>query len=169
MKNALLISSLAGGAVGLGSVALAAKISKKPIGCKGSMAHIMSNDKLDKQAKKDTFKQIGKETLKDTGKIAGATAVLSGAAALATKSTKVSTFLKDAKATIGEGLSKISINNKNLKSMITDSSLYKKANALPKPAKAAIATAAAALALITPFWMLKSASDAGYIEAQNEK
>ena len=169
MRTALLIGALAGGISGLTTTTLIAKKAKKPIGCKGSFAHIMSNDKLDEQAKKDTFVQIGKQNLKDAGKVAGTTAVLSGAAALATKSSKVSTFLKDAKSFIGEGLSEININDKNLKSMIKDSKIFKKANALPKPLKAAIATATAALAILVPAWALKSAGDAGYIEAQNEK
>ena len=52
---------------------------------------------------------------------------------------------------------------------IKDSKIFKKANALPKPLKAAIATATAALAILVPAWALKSAGDAGYIEAQNEK
>ena len=169
MRTALLIGSLTGGVLGAGATALVAKKAKKPIGCKGSTMHILSNDKLDEQAKKDTFKQIGKQVLKDTGKIAGTTAGLAGIAALATKSTKASAFLKDAKACIGKGLSKVSINNKDLKSMIKDSKIFKKANALPKPLKAAAATAAAALAIIIPAWMAKSAGDAAYIEAQNEK
>ncbi len=169
MRTALLIGSLTGGVLGAGTAALVAKKAKKPIGSKGSAMHILTNDKLDEQAKKDTFKQIGKQNLKDAGKIAGATAVLSGAAALATKSTKVSTFLKDTKALFGEGLSEISINNENLKSMIKDTKIFKKVNALPKPLKAAIATATAALTILIPVWALKSARDAGYIEAQNEK
>ena len=139
MNKGLLIGALAGGISGLATTTLIAKKAKKPIGCKGSFAHIMSNDKLDEQAKKDTFKQIGKQNL------------------------------KDAKALVGKGLSKVNINNKNLKSMIKDSKIFKKVNALPKPLKAAIATATAALTILVPAWALKSAGDSGYIEAQNEK
>ena len=61
MNKGLLIGALAGGISGLATTTLIAKKAKKPIGCKGSFAHIMSNDKLDEQAKKDTFKQIGKQ------------------------------------------------------------------------------------------------------------
>lgn len=169
MKTALLIGSLTGGVLGVGTTALIAKKAKKPIGVNGSTMHILTNDKLDEQAKKDTFKQIGKQALKDTGKAAGITAGLAGAAALATKSTKVSTFLKDAKAFAGEALSRVVVKNKDLKSMIKDTKIFKKVNALPKPLKAAIATATAALAVITPILVLKSEKDCAYIEAQNEK
>ncbi len=162
-------AALIGAAVGTAGLVTAAKLSKKPIGCKGSIAHIMSNDKLDGKAKARTFAQIAGQTAKDTVTIAGVTAGAAGAAAVASKSAKFTNFLKNAKSKAGEALSNVSIKGKDLKSTIKETGLYKKISALPKPAKAAVAVGSAVLGALGSIWMLKSAGDAGYIEGQNER
>lgn len=171
MSNGLICaaSAIAGTGLGIGSLALASKLSKKPIGCKGSIAHILSNDKLDKQAKVDTFKDIAKENLKDTGKVLGISAGYAGMAALASKSTKFPKILKMFRKFVGDKLSNISYKGNDLKSIIANTTAYKKFNALPRPAKAAIAYGGAALAALSTIFAIKQTSDAGYIEAQHEQ
>ena len=155
--------------LGMGPFATAVKFSKKPYACKGTGSHIIHNDKLDEQAKKDAFIQINKKAFKGASKIAVFTAGVAGAAAIAAKTTKGSKFLIVAKGVIGNALANISIKNKSLKSMITDTKLFKQINKLPKPAKAAIGAAAVVFALVAPLWRARMSAEAAYIEAQNEK
>lgn len=170
MKNGLLaIPAIAGGVMGLGATPLIASKAKNPIGSKGSITHILSNDKLDKEAKKDTFKQIKKEAFKDTGKLFGMTAGVAGIAAIATKSGKVTNKLKSFKKNAGTLLNYFSYRGKSMKDIIANTKEYKKFNTLPKPLKAGIGAAVATLAVLTPIFLSKSRTDAAYIEAKNEQ
>ena len=76
--------------------------------------------------------------------------------------------MKNVRTQVGNALSRVSIDDKNLKELIKNSNLYKNFNALPKPAKAAIATGSAILALILPTAAISSASKLGYIEGKHE-
>lgn len=164
---------LAGGVLGsvgtMGGLKLASKLTGKPMGLPGSAAHILTNDKLDKQAKAQVLKECTKESFKDIAKLTGAAGAAAGATAIATGcSNKAAGYAKQALASAEKLLSKVSINKKNLKTTIKNSSLYKNINKLPLTAKAAIAAGAAVLALAAPFASLASQSKAGYIEGKYE-
>ena len=164
------LTTAASAAIAAGAIGAASKLTDNPIGCKGSLAHIATNEKLDAKDKVKTVAQITGQQLKDTVTIAGVTSVAGGAAAVAAKSSnKFVDYLKNVKHQAGEALSNITIKGKDLKSTIKDSNLYKKIDSLPKPAKAAIMVGSAVLATMSSFGKLKSAGDAGYIEAKNEK
>ena len=160
-------------AVGVGTVAgvglashISSKATGKPLGIPGSMAHTMGNDKLDKKA---YAKEYNKEVLKDTAKLGAFTALAAGSAAVATGvSAKAANFATGAKAAMGRAAEAVSVNGKSLKSMITNTNLYKKFNGLQGPAKAAIVVGAAALALGLMIYDRVSIAKSAYIEGKNE-
>lgn len=164
------LAAAVGTATAAGTIAVASKLSGKPIGCKGSIAHIATNDKMDAQDKAKTYTQIAGQQLKDTVTIAGVTSVAGGTAAIAAQSSnKFVENLKSIKNNIADSLSQVSIGGKNLKETISNSDLYKKIKSLPTPAKAAIMVGAATFGVLAPLFSLKAAGDAGYIEGKNEK
>ncbi len=158
------------------------------VGMKGSIAHVLTNDKI--EDKGACFKELFKETAKDTLTIGGITAGAAGAAAIVTGcSNKASNAFKNIITGVGNALDKIKIDsvskyrgNKfesikevienstsaSLKEIVKDSSIYKKIHSLPTPAKAAIAAGAAALALVGSIMSISLASKAGYIEGKHE-
>ncbi len=138
------------------------------IGMKGSPAHILTNNNMSKAEKKECYKELNKEGLKDTVKLTTLTAGAAGVGAIASKSNKVVNGLKAIRHSVGEALSKVDINGTNLKEAVKNSSLYTKFNSLPTPAKAAIAVGTAALAIIAPLATIGQASKAGYIEGKHE-
>lgn len=156
-------------ALGLGGAKLASKITGKPVGVPASPEHILTNDKLDKKAKVNVVKEQLQESAKDTLKVGGIVLGSATAASLvAGNSKKVSGFLQTQKGKVGNLLSKVTVNSKNLKEIIQGNNLYKKLNALPAPSKAAIAAAAATLSIVTPIATIVSARKAGYIEGKQE-
>ena len=137
------------------------------VGMKGSIAHVLTNDKI--EDKGACFKEMAKEGIKDTLVLSGVTAGTAGAAALATGcSNKAAGAFNQLKTKAGEILSKISVNGENLKDIVKNSSIYKKINTLPTPAKAAIAAGAAAIALVGSIMTISAQSKAGYIEGKHE-
>lgn len=173
MINPIVSASVLGGATGVGIATglskLHTKMTGKPSGAPGSLAHIMTNDKLDKKGKASVVAEQFVESGKDTLKLGVAAAGVGGAAALAyAKSPKAATFLSNAKSTIAKGLSKISIDGQNLKEMIKGTKIFDKFNKLPAPAKVAIAVGAGVIALVAPLATLISSQKAGYIEGKHE-
>lgn len=167
---ALGAASCALGGIGtMGGLKLASKITGKPMGLPGSTAHVLTNDKLDKEAKKEVLKECTKEGFKDIAKMTGVAGAAAGAAAIATGcSNKASAVAKKAFAGAEKLLSKVSVNGKSLKTMVKNSNLYKNFNKLPMPAKAAIAAGAAVLAFAAPILGLSAQSKSGYIEGKYE-
>lgn len=164
-----LAGGVAGTAIGVGSAKIYKKATGKSAGAPGSIAHIMTNDKLDKHSRATVLKEQAKEGLKDTLKVTGLSAGAAGVAALATaKSPKVSGLLSSAKSSVAGALESISVNGQNLKDMVKNTKVFEKFSALPKPAKAAIAVGATALAGLGTIYTLVSSSKAGYIEGKNE-
>lgn len=173
VKSLPVIGSVAGAAVGTALTVGGSKIymngTGKPAGAPGSIAHILTNDKLDKQGKADVLKEQTKESLKDALKVTGLAAGCAGAAALATaKSPKLSGLLSSAKSAVGGALEKVSVNGDNLKDMVKGTKVFEKFSALPKPAKAAIAVGAGALAGLGTIYKAVTQSKAGYIEGKHE-
>ncbi len=173
MINPMVSASVLGGATGIGVATgiskLHTKMTGKPSGAPGSLAHIMTNDKLDKKGKASVVAEQLVESSKDTLKLGVAAAGVGGAAALAyAKSPKAANFFSNAKSTIAKGLSKISIDGKNLKEMIKGTKIFDKFNKLPAPAKVAIAAGAALVALVAPLATLVGSQKAGYIEGKHE-
>ena len=151
----------------LGTIKLANKITGKPVGCKGSIAHVLTNDKIENKAA--CFNELNKECAKDTLKLTTATGVAAGAGAIATiASPKAKSFLQSAKTAIGNFLSNVSISGKSLKDIVKNTKVFTKFNSLPAPAKAAVAIGGAVLAAGCALLGISSASKAGYIEAQHE-
>lgn len=156
------------------------------IGMTGSVAHVMTNDKI--QDKGACLKELIKEPIKDMVTIATTGAVAGGAAAgsvvalnklsssknevLAGKSTALlnsaKNLYKNVKTSIGNTLGNVSIDGQNLKDAVKNSKIYTKFNGLPAPAKAAIALGTAALAVVAPLVTINNASKAGYIEGKHE-
>lgn len=170
-QSKLLAMSLAAngiaGATALGATKLAGKISGKPVGCTSSVAHIITNDKI--EDKFECFKEINKEGAKDALKLTAATGVAAGAGALATvASPKAKSVLQSAKTAIGNALSNVSISGKSVKDIVKNTKVFGKFNSLPAPAKAAIAVGGAVLATGLTLLGYVSAAKAGYIEAQHE-
>lgn len=138
------------------------------IGMKGSPAHILTNNNMTKAEKKECYKELNKESLKDTLKLTTLTAGVAGVGAVASKSDKFVGALKGIRHSVGEALSKVNINGTNLKEAVKNSNAYTKFNSLPKPVKAAAAVAAAALAIIAPLATIGGAAKSGYIEGKHE-
>jgi hypothetical protein len=163
-------SALCCGTAGLGSlgaIKLQNKITGKPVGCQGSVAHIITNDKI--EDKFECFKEINKEGAKDALKLTTVSGLAAGAGALATvASPKAKSALKSAKTAIGNALSNVSISGKSVKDIIKNTNVFTKFNSLPAPAKAAIAIGGAVLAAGFALFEIMSAAKAGYIEAKHE-
>jgi hypothetical protein len=138
-----------------------------PIGMVSSPAHILTNPKV--KEKGHCLKDCYAQAFKDTGKMVGLTAGAAGAAALATAVTpKGAGFVKNAQKGIEGLIRKVKINDKSLMAKLQKTSLYQKFNALPAPAKAAIGTGLAALAVILPLGTMASAANTGRIEGKYE-
>lgn len=173
MINPMVSASVLGGAAGVGTAIGLSKLHTKLTGkttcLPGSIGHILTNDKLDKQAKADVIKEQTAEFNKGTLKL-GMTAVGVGAAAAlaSAKSPKVATFFSNAKSTIAKGLSNISVNGNNLKDMIKGTNAFAKFNKLSSPAKVAIAVSAGVIALVAPLATLVGSQKVGYIEGKHE-
>ncbi len=166
----IIIGGLAGTGIGLGGSKLYQKISGKPAGVPGSIAHIVTNDKLDNKAKAEVFKEQFVEGTKDTLKLGGAVAGTATAASLITgNSKKAADVFNKIKSKTGEVLAKCSINGKNLKDLIKGTKVFQHLNSLPTPAKAGIAAGAALLTLATPIVSVLNAQKAGYIEGKHEE
>lgn len=164
-----LLGGAAGIGLGVGGAKLYTKATGKTAGVPGSLAHIMTNDKLDKQAKGNVLKEQLIEQGKDTLKLGATAAGVGGAAALAyAKSPKAASVLTNAKSKIAEGLSKISVGGKNLKEIVKGTKIFDKFSKLPTPAKVAIAVGAGLVALASPIFLLIQSQKAGYIEGKNE-
>lgn len=145
------------------------KITGKPAGAPASLAHILTNENLTTKGKAKVLIEQGKEFGKDVLTIGGITAGAGVASAVAAStSTKYANFLQSAKSGVSEFLGKCNFDGKNIKDMIKSTEIYNKYNALPKPAKVAIATATAALAIIAPIAQSVYGQKAGYIEGKNE-
>ncbi len=171
--NPIITAQLLGGAtgvgLGVGTSKLYTKMTGKPAGAPASLAHILTNDKLDKQAKKDVVKEQLVESGKDTLKLGATAAGIGGAAALAcAKSSKAAAFFASTKTKIGNVLSKVSISGKNLKDLVKSTKVFDKFNSLPAPAKVAIAVGAGVVALVAPLATLVSSQKSGYIEGKHE-
>ena len=163
------LAALTGAGLGLGGAKLYNKVTGKTAGAPASMAHVLTNDKLDKQAKKQVIGEQLKEGLKDTAKLAGITAGVAGTAALVTGcSNKAGAFANRVISGIGNWCSNVKTYDVTLGETIKDTKLYQKVRTLSTPAKAAIGVAAAFLALATPIAALVSAQKAGYIEGKHE-
>ncbi len=176
------------GGVPAGVMIGAARHANKTIGAPASVAHVLTNDKLDSKAK--VIAETEKEGIKDTLTLGGIAVGAGAAASLATGcSKKLTAALHNLKHMVGDKLSQVSISKipanvkfdtiifdnaeqvkytQNLKDIIKNSKIYTKLNALPTPAKAGLAVAAATLALAAPIVALVSAQKAGYIEGQHE-
>jgi len=138
------------------------------IGLIGSPAHITTNKNMTGKEKLACHGEILKEGLKDTLKLTAGVAGAAGIGAAASKSGKFVNALKGVRHSIGDKLSKVTINGENLKDTVLKSDIYGKFNSLPVLAKAAIAVGAAALAIAAPLVTIAETSKAGYIEAKHE-
>ncbi len=164
-----LLGGVTGVGVGVGASKLYTKMTGKTAGAPASLAHILTNDKLDKQGKADVIKEQLIESGKDTLKLGATAAGIGGAAALAcAKSSKAAGFFATAKTKIGNMLSKVSVGGKDLKEMVKGTKIFDKFNKLPAPAKVAIAVGAGVVALVAPLATLVSSQKAGYIEGKHE-
>ena len=169
LMTADLLAGATGVGLGVGGAKLYTKMTGKTAGAPASLAHILTNDKLDKQAKVDVIKEQFIESGKDTLKIGAAAAGVGGAAALAyAKSPKAAQVMTNAKSKIAEGLSQVSFGGKNLTDLIKGTKIFDKISKLPTPAKVAIAVAAGVIALVAPLATLVSSQKAGYIEGKHE-
>lgn len=167
MINPSLLGSATGVGLALGGSKLYTKATGKPAGAPASLAHIMTNDKLDSKAA--VLKEQFIEGTKDTLKLGGAAVGTAAAASLVTgNSAKVAGFVQKAQTKAGKLLSKVSINNANLKDIVKDTKVFQKFNSLPTPAKAGIAAGIALLAVVTPIFTLVQSQKAGYIEGKHE-
>ena len=167
IQKALVETAIVGGV--LGSSACIAKVSGKPVGAPASMAHILTNDKLDLKAKGKVLTEQFVESTKDTLKLGVAAAGVGGATALAyAKSPNAASYLNELKTEIANMLSKVSFGNNNLKDIIKSTKIFEKVSKLPAPAKAAAGAAAVVLSVVPPLFLLVQSQKAGYIEGKNE-
>lgn len=165
-----IVGGVAGTGLALGGSAIYKKVSGKPAGVPGSVAHIVTNEKLDNKAKAEVLKEQFVESTKDTLKLGGAVAGTATAASLITgNSEKAANVFNKIKSKIGDTLAKCSINGKNLKDIVKNTKVFQKFNSLPTPAKAGITAGAALLALAAPVVSMVSAQKAGYIEGKHEE
>ncbi len=145
----------------------AARNANKTIGVPASLAHVLTNDKLDNNGK--VLAEQTKECFKDTLKLGGIAAGTGAAAALLSgSSAKAAKLFNSAKGKISGFLSKINYKGKSVKDIIKNTKIFQKYNSLPAPAKVGVAVAAAVIAIATPIASLVSAQKAGYIEGQHE-
>ncbi|MBE7705143.1 MAG: hypothetical protein E7Z90_04940 [Cyanobacteria bacterium SIG29] len=167
MINPAIVGAAAGTGIALGGSKVYQKVTGKPAGAPASIAHVLTNDKLDSKAA--TIGEMTKEGVKDLLVLGGGAATVGGAAAIATGcSNKVGQAFAKGISKVGDALSKIAVNGKNLKDLVKSSSIYTKFSALPAPAKAAILAGAGVLALVGPLVTMVSAQKAGYIEGKHE-
>ena len=168
-QSKLLAMSLAAngiaGATVLGATKLAGKISGKPQGMPGSIAHVLTNDKIENKGA--CYVAQLKEGAKDTLKLTAATGAAAGVASLAAGfSPKVQAGVKNIISKAGEGLAKVSVNGQSLKDTLKNSPAYGWFKALPSPAKAAVLAGAAVLSLGA--FVALTSNKPGYIEGQHE-
>ena len=117
IQKALVDTAIVGGV--LGSSACISKVSGKPVGAPASLAHILTNDKLDLKAKATVLGEQFVESTKDTLKLGATVAGVGGGTALAyAKSPKAASYLNEVKSEIANILSKASFNGKNVKDLI---------------------------------------------------
>ena len=153
----------------MGGVKCYHAVTGKTVGAPGSLAHITSNDNLSTKAKLSVLAEQGKEGLKDTFSLAGATATVAAAGSLAVaNSNKCADAFKTLISKAGDALSKVEINGNNLKEAVKNTDLYNKVKSLPLGAKAAIAAGTVALAVLAPLYTAVAQSKAGYIEGKYE-
>ena len=112
-----------GGAAGIGTGLIGSKIyskiTGKPAGAPASLAHILTNDKLDKHAKAEVIKEQMADSINYTGKALGVATVAAGATAIATGcSNKIAGYAQKASAKAGELLSNVAVKGKDLKSLL---------------------------------------------------
>ena len=162
-----------GGAAGIGTGLIGSKIyskiTGKPAGAPASLAHILTNDKLDKHAKAEVIKEQMADSINYTGKALGVATVAAGATAIATGcSNKIAGYAQKASAKAGELLSNVAVKGKDLKSIIKETGVYQKFSALPTPAKAALAVGAAVLTAGLTVAQTLFSQKAGYIEGKHE-
>ncbi len=150
------------------------------IGLKGSVSHILTNDKVEN--KHACLKELYKERCKDVLRLSGGAAGVAGAAAATTillpeclpdAASKAANIVNKTKSAIGKQLSQFTFrdqngNLSNLKEAVKSTKIYTKLSALPAPAKAAIAAGAAALPVIASFLHKASVRREGYIEGKHE-
>ena len=167
IKTAVIDTAIVGGIVG-GAVCKS-KITGKPVGIPGDYLHLITNNNLTSKDKFEVRKEQIKDAYQNTLKIGATSAFIGGSTALAyAKSPKVATVLKEVKTGVGELLSTISVNNKNLKDVIKNTKLYSKINALPTPAKVALTAGSIVLSIITPFAIIGQSQRNAYIEGRKE-
>ena len=155
------------GGVPAGVMIGAARHANKTIGAPASIAHILTNDKLDSKGK--VIAETAKEGIKDTLTLGGIAVGTGAAASLAAgNSTKVATAFKGLKDKLSGILGSINYGGKSVKDVIKNTKVFQKFNSLPAPAKVGLAVGAAALALAAPIVSMVSAQKAGYIEGQHE-
>lgn len=161
------LSGCAGIAAPFAVIKLQNKVTGKPVGCKGSVAHVITNDKI--QNKIACLGEQQKEGIKDSFKIVAATGAAAGVGALATvASPTVKGAVPKVISKVGKALSNVSVSGKTLKELVSSTKAFTKFNGLPTPAKAAILAGGAVLAAATTLGTIASTSKAGYIEAKHE-
>ena len=151
----------------VGAIKLQQKITGKPAGCIGSIAHVISNDKIEN--KLACFGEMNKEGVKDSFKLVAATGAAAGAGAIATAaSPTVKGAVKNLISKTGKALSNVSVSGKTVKDLIKSTKVFSKFNALPTPAKAAILAGGAVFATGLALLNNIASAKAGYIEAKHE-
>ena len=161
------LSGCAGIAAPIAAIKLQNKVTGKPTGCIGSIAHVATNDKIEN--KLDCFKEMNKEALKDNFKLVAATGAAAGAGAIATvASPTVKGAVKNLISKTGKALSNVSVSGKTVKDLIKSTKVFSKFNALPTPAKAAVLAGGAVFATGLALLNNIASAKAGYIEAKHE-
>lgn len=140
-----------------------------PIGIYGTTPHVLTNRNIDTRNKVHCFAEQTKESVKDAKTIvktataaAGATAIITGC------SINAQNFLHGLKHGTGKLLSSFHVDETNLKEIIKNTNTYEKLNALPTPAKAAIAVGVATLSIVSPLIGLSNFAKNAAIEAKHE-
>ena len=151
--------------LGLGSAKAYQKISGKAAGCPGSIAHVLTNDKIENKAA--CYAEQLKEFGKDTVKLTAATGAAAGVASLAAGfSPKVQAGVKNIVVKTGEALSQVSVKGQSLKEVVNNTKACGWFKSLPTPAKAAVLAGAAVLSLGA--FVALTSNKPGYIEGQHE-
>lgn len=147
------------------------------VGMHGSIAHILTNGNMTKDAKKAALKEYVNVGLKDTFKLAAGAGAVAGTAAATVKfapkfnpnfADKLTKMITGVKTSIADKLASVSIKGNNLLQMVKESGLYKKFASLPVVGKAAVAAGAVALAIGSLIFSVESAAKSGYIEGKHE-
>ena len=109
MINPAIIGAATGTGIALGGSKVYQKVTGKPAGAPASIAHVLTNDKLDSKAA--TISEMTKEGVKDLLVLGGSAATVGGAAAIATGcSNKVG-------QAFSKGISKVGEHNININRM----------------------------------------------------